>query len=557
MNKYELFPGIYANKGQTEALDLLYEFLRSDEKVFMLCGKGGTGKTTIIKKMIEHYPGKLGGIAISHKAKKVLGLSIGHDKVMTVASALCIKLNEETGEFTIDEYERNKDEIPLSKWDLTLVDEASMISDEIIKEIKKVKKKNGKIIFLGDDAQLPPVGSNSISSVFKIKNQYILTEKMRQAATSPIINIGEIININQGSKNPLLRALKPEDRVNRYDELSDSSVLFESDEKKVLNMYVEDFKLSKGNTDFCKMVTFNNENHNHPQSVKNLNIKIRELLWGKEPKDYNIGEMLTAYDSYYQRKLIGYRGSTPMYSSACLFYNSEDFVVVDVGDIFNKEVELTYYSRFTHEHYDYEGQFEVIELTLQNNDTHEIINVEILTSNGKQKLIEECKYLWNYSKKLFYDLKNLFPNLQYGYAITSHKAQGSSYINTYVFEDNILGNSNGSSIQAKNQSLYVAVSRPRKKLVMLSKYNNPIITDDNKEVTKIINFRNICKKELHAELYNNNDELLITSDFDAGLKTKIYVTDMLFYKINAVAGKYKIIITTSDNEIFEFKHIKK
>jgi superfamily II DNA or RNA helicase len=150
MNKYELFPGVYANQGQTEALDLLFTFLKSDEKAFILCGPGGTGKTTILKKAISNYPGKIGGIAISHKAKKVLGLSIGYDKVMTVAAALSIKLNEETGEFKIDEYNRRDDDkIPIKSMDLVVVDEASMISDEIIKEMKKLKKKNAKIIFLG------------------------------------------------------------------------------------------------------------------------------------------------------------------------------------------------------------------------------------------------------------------------------------------------------------------------------------------------------------------------------------------------------------------------
>jgi len=104
---------------------------------------------------------------------------------------------------------------------------------------------------------------------------------MRQAATSPIIKIGKIINNNQKSENPVLRALTPEDRVNAYDELSGSSVLFENDESAVLDMFVEDFHNSDGDTDYCKMITYNNENHNHPQSVKNLNSKIRIKLWEK------------------------------------------------------------------------------------------------------------------------------------------------------------------------------------------------------------------------------------------------------------------------------------
>jgi exodeoxyribonuclease-5 len=275
--KYELFPGIYANKGQTEALDMLYDFLKSDEIPFVLRGRGGTGKTTIIKKMIENYPGNIGGMAISHKAKKMLGLSIGKENVMTLASALCIKLDENTGQFTPDEYKRKDPKnIPITKLKLILVDEASQISKSIIAEIKKFKTSGAKIIFIGDDAQLPPIGESNISSVFKIKNSYTLLEKMRQAATSPIINIGEIVAKNGLSESPLLHALSEEHRVNKYDDESGSEVLFESNEEKVLDMFAEDFKNANGNVDYCKMVTFNNHLHKSSQSVKSLNTKIRK-----------------------------------------------------------------------------------------------------------------------------------------------------------------------------------------------------------------------------------------------------------------------------------------
>jgi len=48
--------------------------------------------------------------------------------------------------------------------------------------------------------------------------------------------------------------------------------------------------------------------------------------------------------------------------------------------------------------------------------------------------------------------------------------QGSTYRNAYVFEDNIMG-VRATTPKTKFQSLYVAVSRPKKKLVMVSKHN--------------------------------------------------------------------------------------
>lgn len=550
MNKYELFPGVYANQGQTEALDLLFTFLKSDEKAFILCGPGGTGKTTILKKAIANYPGKIGGIAISHKAKKVLGLSIGYDKVMTVASALSIKLNEETGEFKIDEYNRRDDDkIPIKSMDLVVVDEASMISDEIIKEMKKLKKKNAKIIFLGDSCQLPPVGSDKISSVFQIKNKYLLTEKMRQAATSPIIKIGEIINENQKSDNPVLRALKPEDRVTKYDEISGSSVLFESDENTVLDMFVEDFHVSEGNTDYCKMITYNNENHNHPQSVKNLNSKIRIKLWGDNPNKYYPNEMLTAYDSFYVSEKIGTtRAGKAMYTSKCLFHNSEDFVVLSVSEPRMKYVELDHYDRYNHTRHSHTDEYEIYELLLRNNDTDDIISVPVLTDTGLELCNENLKYLWNNCKKLYFDLKKQFANLQYGYAISSHKSQGSTYQCVYVFEDNILGQSNGSPTQGKNQSLYVAVSRPRKKLVMVSSINKgTVIKKTNLNVT----FKTISKDELKGMLFDESGNRIVSHIFDEGTKTKAYIKDMLLYKAGVSEGKYIIRLENRQGDFVE------
>ena len=79
--------------------------------------------------------------------------------------------------------------------------------------------------------------------------------------------------------------------------------------------------------------------------------------------------------------------------------------------------------------------------------------------------------LWKDDKQLAFALKGKYANIQYGYAITSHRAQGSTYTNTYVFEDNILGPTNAGDAVTKNKSLYVAVSRPTTKLVMISERN--------------------------------------------------------------------------------------
>ena len=299
LGKYELFPGIESNEGQKMALDNLRSFLKSDKQVFTLIGRGGTGKTTIIKKILNDTKGIVGGITVSHKAKKILGKSIGKNKVRTIASALAIKLNDTTGTFGPDQYARDHNKIPINKLDVIIVDEASMISGGMYTEIMKLKKPSAKVIFMGDNAQLPPIGSETESPVFAAKDKVKLIEKMRQAAGSPILIIADAIANNVESATSKLVAISQELRKNVYDKVSKSQVVFTNKEEDAIDMFVDDFHNSNGNADNVKMVTFNNENHNSPQSVKNLNEKIREKIWGEAAKNqFNEGELVTAYDTY-------------------------------------------------------------------------------------------------------------------------------------------------------------------------------------------------------------------------------------------------------------------
>lgn len=463
LDKYELFPGVFANEGQKEAIDLLTDFLNSNEEEFTLVGRGGTGKTTIIKKILGSTKKKVGGITVAHKAKKVLGKSIGKENVQTVAAALAIKFDDTTGNFTPDIFARENGKIPINKMDIIIVDEASMISPEIYQEIMSLKKSSAKVIFMGDNAQLPPVGETDDSPVFDIKNKYVLTEKMRQAKTSPIINVGTVVADNVESANPKLIAIS--DRNNQYDTISNSSVIFTSSTDEAINMIVNDIKRGGQDVNFVKAVTFNNERHSSPQSVKNLNERIRQKLFGLNASNqFNIGEMVTAYDTY-SRDTGADSNETPV-------HNSEDFIVTGIELHKKEDNYVTAYSnKLGQRRFDF--SYDVLYVSLLNEDGEPILGnaVPVVANSSRQKYEEDLNSLWKTDPQLGYALKNNFANIQYGYAITSHKAQGSTYTNTYVFEDNILGKSNAGDIITKNKSLYVAVSRPTTKLVLISNNN--------------------------------------------------------------------------------------
>jgi hypothetical protein len=469
--KYELFPGVYANQGQRQAIDLLNEFLTSDKKAFLLQGKGGTGKTTIIKKIIENAKTEsILAIGPTHKAKKVLDKSLKevNKKIpaVTLASALAIKLDETTGEFKPDDWVRKQNKVPIKKAKLIIIDEASMVSDKLLKEIKEWKSPDAKIIFMGDRAQLPPVGQDKDSNVFGIQNGYELTEKMRQAASSPIINIGTKIAANVETETRVSNPIESSDRVDQFDLVSGSSLTWESSEQNAITDFVTDLAESQGDVNHAKIITFNNQNHNSPQSVKNLNSKVRRKIFGEsaDTQQFFKGELITSYDSFSLDK------GGPFAEK--IFENSEDFIIESFEEVSNQTITVSVSSRKGERRISIPG-LNIINLSLKNEDGEVLQDsIPVIANSSKEAFKKEMSKLWNTDKQLAYAVSAKIANLEYGYAITSHKAQGSTYENVYVMEDNIMGASNRGTIKAKNQSLYVAVSRPKTKLVMVSIKNS-------------------------------------------------------------------------------------
>ncbi len=152
---------------QEEAFGCLEAFLTSNEgdECFVLKGYAGTGKTTIIAAIVEILPIiglKYILLAPTGRAAKVIANYSGK-KAFTIHKKIYRKRNALTPEMSFDVGQNNADDT------LFIVDEASMISNEtgdfghfslLYDLIKYVYNgKNCRLMFVGDVAQLPPVGS--------------------------------------------------------------------------------------------------------------------------------------------------------------------------------------------------------------------------------------------------------------------------------------------------------------------------------------------------------------------------------------------------------------
>lgn len=189
---------------QREVFTLLQKFLLSDDEnqCFLLKGYAGTGKTTLISALVKVLPGiKLKSVLLAPtgRAAKVISNYSGkkaftiHKKIYRKKFAASPDMNFVLGENLMENA-------------IFIVDEASMISDQVhdysrqslLEDLIRYvyNGKNCKLMFVGDTAQLPPVGSdlspaldkNLLASDFRLQVlSYELTDVVRQEKESGIL----------------------------------------------------------------------------------------------------------------------------------------------------------------------------------------------------------------------------------------------------------------------------------------------------------------------------------------------------------------------------------
>jgi ATP-dependent exoDNAse (exonuclease V) alpha subunit len=170
------------------------------ENVMLLKGYSGTGKSTLVRLLIEKLP-KLDAmrrlVDPSWQGMKVLmtattnqaALSLAHatqnhHDTSTIHSALGLRL------ITEDYYTKKKKLIAVGdviENALIFIDEASYIDQHLLSLIF-LQTKNCKIVFVGDPAQLTPVGSTYMPAFEMNKNEIELTELVR-FDNGPIANM--------------------------------------------------------------------------------------------------------------------------------------------------------------------------------------------------------------------------------------------------------------------------------------------------------------------------------------------------------------------------------
>ena len=160
------------------------------QKLLVLTGGPGTGKTTIVRAILEIFLGKSQRVALcspTGRAAKRLGESTGHE-----AKTIHRLLEFDPG---IGTFRRNK-EHPLDL-DLLVVDEVSMADIALMNQLLRAVPPWASVLLVGDRDQLPSVGPGSVLNDL-IESGAVAVVRLdrvhRQAGSSWIVKAAHAIN---------------------------------------------------------------------------------------------------------------------------------------------------------------------------------------------------------------------------------------------------------------------------------------------------------------------------------------------------------------------------
>lgn len=427
------------NAQQIDALNEMDRFMKSNETSMTLSGYAGTGKTSLMEMIAQkgrkqHRPVVF--CATTNKATAVLNerVSKAGFKAATLNKVFGIGVEVDSNSRTYNA--RNlvnviKDAF-IPSGTTVIIDEASMINEENYGILNNIAKHNSlKIIYVGDEAQLAPVGEDKISKVFRNGDgEVIRLTQVERTDDNAILK--EATDLRNG--NPL-------SGISSFNDKGEGVAYISPNHQDEINNIVAHYvKGLKHDPNYFRILAFTNK------AVSAYNNQVRELLGYTSPIP-QVGEPMTGYNNW------GYEWKTKSYR----FINSESYKVSKVDKSHKITTNLNDGTALT---------MEAIPLTLEdslgNVNTFDFIDIKSNLSNlqAAVQLANEKKMLWAeakhaigmdakikiYQRIAFID-NFLFVNdniedsnhnllqaktIDFGYAMTVHKSQGSTFTNVLM-----------------------------------------------------------------------------------------------------------------------------
>lgn len=426
---------------QNKVFEQIKVFLNSDASVFILRGYAGTGKTTMVKVIADYIEQtrQLAMMAPTGRAARVLAMKTGHTAT-TIHKAIYSKAHVEPKKvkniaesefkfvFSINNSENGGNIV-------AIVDEASMVcsrkiehelfmfgTDNLMEDLLTFVRPNfgGKVIFVGDPAQLPPVGesvSNALrAEYFKEKGLKVieaeLTEVLRQKDDSVIL------------KNAMMiRNLLKKDKRNQlvFEEQKDDVETVPSEQ--FLDKYLN-YRKESGKHDSV-IICYSNK------SANRYNRDIRKSLYGEDVPLQENDILLITQNNYRLDRM-----------------NGEFVPVLSIGERIQQSAPV--YAQIGGKKERIVITLNFIKVTVPNGDGNPIpcmLLEDLLTSDTATISIDENRALYinfcmrnpnlkqgteSFAEALLNDEYYNAIRAKYGYAVTGHKCQGGEWGKVFV-----------------------------------------------------------------------------------------------------------------------------
>lgn len=446
-----------------EIIDFITDPKRKSEKFYLLTGSAGTGKTFLVSYIysILRANYNIAFTASTNKAVNVLQAmyETQHKKDST-------KENTSVQFYTIhrfmnssraidkngDTYFKFTEGKKAKKSDVVFVDEISMIP-EILSEQLLVLKKYKKVVLIGDRAQLPPVNEtesklfnwnikqSNLTEIVRYRNNIVkLADQLKQL-------IFQQKNINLRScagDGVFLYRDKPEWLSEYYKNADDSVVLaYTNEQVKNYNDTIRrhELKLTAGNRfEIDEKVMFNNF-----YKAKHIDNDEQTMNYYTSYQVHLKSCVQSLFTIDYSKIILRLKQD--------LIRNEKDPALID--ELIKKlPNDIPVYQLVT------EGDFFVqnpLHFTVLHQQLDEVKNVFIRLKVLFSDLVVRDFWAFYYS-----DMIDPFADVTYGYAMTVHKSQGSTYQRVFIDMKDIIHKN--PKQRESFQCLYTAITRASKEI---------------------------------------------------------------------------------------------
>lgn len=454
---------------QPAAFQTITSRVLAGEEVTKLVGYAGTGKTYLVAKVAEFLRDRGYQVEVAaptHKAAGVLEEKLEGFEVKTIHSLLGLRLEHDMEDDTGGRILKAGDP-KIKRGTVVICDEASMIGEDLQKQIRAMPAVQW--IFVGDSAQLPPVGEKK--SDLLNNPDAVLSTVLRQEADSMILEMATAIRNGDMSLSQLGRDVQA---------VRDADALF--------NAALTAFQSAEYQADaaHARMLVFRNKRR------EAINQAMRTLIVGADDP-YAPGEWLVMYSQYsitqaemndlaerarkasgrtrsrLWREFFELKESVPKVlhvSEEIRVHSAVETTKEAAGHVFRCWLlDVTAHGE-SHRLYVLDKaerpRWDEVRAALRQKALDLREEMKRLDGAARDNTDKERRRTWG----LYFELENTFAWVDYAYAMTVHKSQGSTFTHAFVDAEDIY-RSGG----MRQSLLYTATTRPSNSLTLYSNGN--------------------------------------------------------------------------------------